>query len=164
MPNVQSISYYYRGGIEMTEQRRMQVLIVEDNNADERLVRELLKQTGMPTEITTVRDGEGAIRMMQSAEKGEAPAPDLVLMDINLPRRNGHEVLTKIRELDRLAQTYVAMCSGSLSDEDMVQAQNNHANAYLHKPIGAEEMDEMVDDLRRILTSLNHENGRAASF
>lgn len=148
----------------MTEPRRMQVLIVEDNNADARLVRELLEQTGMPTDITTVRDGEGAIRMMESAEKGESLAPDLVLMDINLPRRNGHEVLTKIRELDHLAQTYVAMCSGSLADEDMVRARNNRANAYLHKPMGAEEMDEMVDDLRRILTSLDQENGRAASF
>jgi two-component system, chemotaxis family, response regulator Rcp1 len=155
-------SYYCRG-IKMTEQRRMQVLIVEDNNADARLVRALLEETGMPTDIMLVRDGEGAIRMMESAEKGESPAPDLVLMDINLPKKNGHEVLTKIRELDRLAKTYVAMCSGSSSEEDIVRASNNHANAYLHKPMGVEEMDDMVNDLRRILTYLNHDNHRAAS-
>jgi chemotaxis family two-component system response regulator Rcp1 len=142
-------------GIKMTDQRRMQVLIVEDNKADARLVRALVEETGMPTDITMVRDGEGAIRMMECAEKGETPAPDLVLLDINLPRKNGHEVLTTIRELDRLAQTCVAMCSGSTSDEDIDRARINRANAYLQKPMGVEEMDEMVISLRKILTSLN---------
>lgn len=103
----------------MIGQRSMRVLIVEDNKADARLVRALLEETGMPTQITMVGDGEKAIEMMESVANGERLAPDLVLLDINLPKKNGHEVLATIRDHARLAHTFIAMCSGSNSCEDM---------------------------------------------
>ncbi len=139
----------------MTGRRHMRVLIVEDNKADARLVRALVEETGLPTDITFVRDGEGAIQMMESAAKGDAAIPDLVLLDINLPKKNGHEVLASIRGDDRLAHTFVAMCSGSDSIEDRARACGNGANEYLQKPMGLEEMETMVTSLRRILISLN---------
>jgi CheY-like chemotaxis protein len=137
--------------------REMQVLIVDDNNADARMVRALLEATGMPTNITLVGDGEGAIRIMESASMGQRPAPDLVILDINLPRKNGHDVLTSIRAMDRLAHTCVAMCSSSNSNDDKRQARENGANAYLLKPMGLEEMEEMIVTLRHIFVTLNEE-------
>jgi CheY-like chemotaxis protein len=139
----------------MIGHRCIHVLIVEDNKADARLVQALLEETGMLTDITFVADGEKAIEMMESAAKGEGPIPDLVLLDINLPKKNGHEVLSSIREEARNAHTFIAMCSGSSSCEDMRRSRNNGADAYLLKPMGMEEMDEIINRLRGILVSLD---------
>jgi chemotaxis family two-component system response regulator Rcp1 len=133
----------------------MRVMIVEDNKADARLVRALVEETGLPTEITIVSDGEKAIQVMEDAAHGNGPAPDLVLLDINLPKKNGHEVLASIRDSECLANTFIAMCSGSNSSEDIRRCRNNGANAYLLKPMGLEEMDEVIERLRNILVSLN---------
>jgi two-component system, chemotaxis family, response regulator Rcp1 len=95
---------------------------------------------------------------------GQFPAPDLVILDINLPRKSGHDVLSSIRAMDRFAKTCVAMCSSSDSDYDKRQARENRANAYLLKPMGLEEMEEMVQNLRHILISLNEGAIVAKSF
>jgi chemotaxis family two-component system response regulator Rcp1 len=109
----------------------------------------------MPTQITLVGDGEKAIQVMESAAKGNGQAPDLVLLDINLPKKNGHEVLASIRDSASIANTFIAMCSGSSSCEDIRRSRNNGANAYLLKPMGLEEMEEIIARLRNILISLN---------
>jgi two-component system, chemotaxis family, response regulator Rcp1 len=139
----------------MIRQRSLRVLIVEDNKADARLVRALLEETGMPTQITMVGDGEKAIEMMQSIADGEGLAPDLVLLDINLPKKNGHEVLASIRDHSYLAHTFIAMCSGSSSCEDMRSSRNHGADAYILKPMGMDEMEEIITRLRKILMSLS---------
>lgn len=145
----------HRRGGKMIGHRCIHVMIVEDNKADARLVQALLEETGMPTVITFVGDGEKAIEMMESAAKGEGPVPDLVLLDINLPKKNGHEVLSSIREKAHNAHTFIAMCSGSSSCEDIRRSRNNGADAYLLKPMGMEEMDEIINRLRGILVSLD---------
>ncbi len=138
----------------MIGQRSVRVLIVEDNKADARLVRALLEETGMPTQITMVGDGEKAIELMQSVADQKGLAPDLVLLDINLPKKNGHEVLASIRDRSHFAHTFVAMCSGSSSCEDMRSSRNHGADAYLLKPMGMDEMEEIITRLRKILISL----------
>jgi CheY-like chemotaxis protein len=150
--------------METIERRRMRVLIVEDNDADACLVKTLVEDTGLPTSITLVRDGEGAIRFVESAAKGAAPEPDLILLDIDLPKRNGHEVLASIRENGRTAHICVVMCTGSSSEEDFAQALGNRANAYLIKPMGLEEMDAMVTNLRRILDLIGEGSSLNTSF
>ncbi len=139
----------------MIIQRRMNILVVEDNPADAHLVKTLLEETGYPSTITMAIDGEVAIRIIEGAAIGERPAPDLVLLDINLPKKNGHEVLCSIRGNDRFENTFVAMCSGSTSYEDIAKARSNGADAYLFKPMGLEEMGEIIDRLRNIMVSLN---------
>lgn len=139
----------------MIGHRCVRVLIVEDKKADARLVQALLEETGVPATITFVEDGEKAIEFMEDAANGDNPAPDLVLLDINLPKLNGHEVLTRIREHARIAHTFIAMCSGSSSCEDIRRSRSNGADAYFLKPTGMEEMDEIVNRLREILTSID---------
>jgi DNA-binding response OmpR family regulator len=90
--------------------------------------------------------------------------PDLVLLDINLPKKNGHEVLASIRKMGRLADTCVVMCSGSSLDFDYAQARSNHANAYILKPMDLREMDVTVKGLREILTSLSQGTNHILSF
>jgi two-component system, chemotaxis family, response regulator Rcp1 len=139
----------------MTQPHQMQILIVEDNRADAKLAAALIEETGFPTHITLISDGEEALHAMEMASKDKTLAPDLILLDINLPKRNGHEILEYIRERGLLEETFVAICSGSNSIEDMKRARRNMANAYLQKPIGHDEMEMMINCLRRILYSLN---------
>ena len=148
----------------MTEQHRIMVLIVEDNPADARLVKTLVEETGFPISITILRDGEGAIQFLALAAKGELPEPDLILLDINLPKKNGHEVLASIRKNGMLSNIYVAMCSGSNSEEDFAKARRNKANAYFIKPMGSEEMEAMVTGLRDILFSVSEGAEISRSF
>jgi CheY-like chemotaxis protein len=142
----------------------MQVLIVDDNLADAQVAGALIGETGLFTKITVIRDGEGAIQKMESVAKGESLAPDLILLDIDLPHKNGHEVLAYIRGNDRIATTCVIMCTGSASLDNKAKARSNGANAYFIKPIGLLEMDEMVVNLRFALTSLTKGSGFAKCF
>jgi two-component system, chemotaxis family, response regulator Rcp1 len=135
--------------------RRINVLIVEDNKADARLVQALVEETGMPTRIILAGDGEKAIQVMESAAKGEGIVPDLILLDINLPKKNGLEVLNSIRESKGIAQTFIAMCSGSSSNDDIIRSRNNGANAYFLKPMGLDEMEDVTRRLRNILITLS---------
>jgi CheY-like chemotaxis protein len=148
----------------MPKQRQMRVLIVEDNKADARLVSALVEETGLPIQIILVGDGEKAIEMMESAAKGDKPALDLVLLDINLPKKNGHEVLASIKDHAVKANTYIAMCSGSSSIEDIKRSRMYGADAYLLKPMGMEEMDEVIVRLRDILISLNERSNPTLSL
>lgn len=147
----------------MIRQRRLRVLIVEDNKADARLVQALVEETGFPTQITMVGDGEKAIQMMERAAKGEGPEPDLVLLDINLPKKNGYEVLSSIKDYAHMAHIFIAMCSGSSSCEDVRRSRNDGADAYILKPMGLEEMEDIVSRLRDILVSLNERTALVAS-
>ena len=85
---------------------------------------------------------------MEMAEQGEGKAPDLVLLDINLPKKMVTEVLDSIKDYAKVAHTFIAMCSGSTSCEDFRRARCNGANAYLLKPMGLEEMEDIITRLR----------------
>jgi len=133
----------------MTE-RAIRVLLVEDNPADTLLAKELILETGLNVHMNTVTDGEKAIDMIRRIKKGELEKPDLVLLDLNLPRRRGDEVLEIIRKDGGTKSLCVAIFTGSHSPEDLRKA-GCRANAYLKKPIGPKEMDETIIRLREIL-------------
>ncbi|HEY3419829.1 MAG TPA: response regulator [Methanomassiliicoccales archaeon] len=132
----------------------IQILIVEDNRADSLLLRNLIKETGIPSDLTVVNDGEKAIQFIRSLMNNGNQFPDLVLLDINLPKKNGHEVLSFMRKNAGLDDLCIVMCSGSISEEDEVMARLNGANAYLVKPIGATEMERMIESIKAILIAL----------
>jgi CheY-like chemotaxis protein len=134
------------------------VLLVEDNPADALLAAELIKETGIPAKITTVSDGEMAISTIEKWIAGESDFPQLILLDINLPKKNGHEVLKFIRDA-HLANAYVAIYTGSSSPEDERNAAEHGADAYFIKPIGSKEMERTISKFREILSP-----GSAASL
>lgn len=129
----------------------VRVLVVEDNPSDAFLATELIKETGIPTDITIVEDGEMAISALEKAVEGRLGLPGLILLDINLPKKNGHEVL-KFVQRAHLANTYVAIYTGSSSPDDAQNAMDHGADAYIIKPIGSKEMERTVQKFRQILT------------
>jgi chemotaxis family two-component system response regulator Rcp1 len=121
----------------------MNVLVVEDSPADVRLIREALKNGAVPVEITVASDGVEAMEYLHRAE-GQEGAPDLMLLDLNLPRKNGREVLAEVKTSPKLKQMPVLIMTSSRSDEDINQAYALNANGYITKPYDFHEYVNVV--------------------
>jgi CheY-like chemotaxis protein len=131
--------------------RKVRILVVEDNRADAELLSEFITEASADTVITIADDGQRAAEIFQAmAESGEG-APDLVLVDLNLPKRSGHEVLEMIRGMD--GKVKILICSGSGSPTDTEMAKGK-ADGYIIKPMTVSEIDAMVARLRDIINAL----------
>lgn len=125
--------------------KRIHVLLVEDNEGDVLLIKEALEETESPKKLSVVRDGEEARRfLLKKGEYANAKTPDLILLDVNLPKLNGHEVLRFVKSTDHLRHTPVIMFSTSFSTEDVKKAYGNYVNCYITKPVDAESLLETV--------------------
>jgi two-component system, chemotaxis family, response regulator Rcp1 len=127
--------------------RSLRILLVEDSPSDVRLIREALKESSVPVQITVARDGVEAIEQLRQAEAGQAVRPDIVLLDLNLPRKNGKEVLAEIKASPNLKQTPVLVMTSSRSDEDIAQVYSLNANCYITKP---GDLHEYINVVRAI--------------
>ena len=112
----------------------LRILLVEDSPSDVRLIREALKETPVSVEITVAYDGVEAMNLLHLSEAGKAERPDLVLLDLNLPRKNGREVLAEVKSSPSLKQIPVLVMTSSRADEDIAQAYALNANCYITKP------------------------------
>lgn len=124
--------------------RSLRILLVEDSPSDVRLIREALKETPLPVQITLARDGIEATELLHEVENGLANRPDLILLDLNLPRKNGREVLAEVKSSPNLKQIPVLVMTSSRSDEDISQAYALNANCYITKPGDLQEYVSVV--------------------
>lgn len=114
----------------------IEILLVEDNPGDVQLTRKAFKDAGLVNNLNVVNDGVAAMEYLrQEGEYAEATRPDMVLLDLNLPRKDGEEVLTEIKEDPDLKRIPVVILTSSDAEEDMIKSYNEHANAYLTKPV-----------------------------
>lgn len=125
------------------------ILLVEDSIADVRLMQEVLRETGLPHVLIVAGDGETALRAVRSTDEfAGQPAPDLVLLDLNLPGMDGREVLRAIKQDPQLMRTPVLVLSTSTAESDVVASYEAHANCYLSKPVDLAEFFELAEGLR----------------
>lgn len=124
--------------------RSLRLLLVEDSPSDVRLIREALKDATVPIQIMVARDGVEATEYLWQSETGQAVRPDLVLLDLNLPRKNGKEVLAEVKASPNLKQIPVLVMTSSRSDEDIAQAYSLNANCYITKPGDLQEYVHVV--------------------
>lgn len=130
------------------ETRSIEVLLVEDNPGDVRLMREAFWEVDVRHCLHTVPDGVQAIDFLRRREGHErAPRPDLIVLDLNLPRKGGREVLSEIKADPRLRKIPVVVLSSSTSDDDVTAAYDLHANCYVSKPV---DFDHFVQVVRSI--------------
>jgi CheY-like chemotaxis protein len=127
------------------------ILLVDDNPADLQLAEEILDEAGLHAEVERARDGIEAVGRLRAVLTGEAPAPDLVLLDINMPRMNGFEVLSYIRQHPPLTEIPVLMLTTSSRDGDVARARSLGARDYLVKPDNVVDYIELVNGLARYL-------------
>lgn len=129
--------------------REYVLMLVEDSPADVRLAQEVFRDAGFRHRLHVARDGEQALRMLRrEGEHARLPLPDLVLLDLNLPRRDGREVLREVKGDPRLRQIPVLILSTSKAERDVVECYQSHANAYLVKPVDLEEFERLASMIR----------------
>ena len=130
------------------QSRAVEVLLVEDNPADVRLTQEALKDGRVMVNLTVASDGVEAIDILKRAGPHTTkPRPDLILLDLNLPRKNGREVLEEIKADDDLKRIPVIVMTTSKAEQDIYKAYNLNANCYVTKPV---DLDEFLNVVRSI--------------
>lgn len=121
----------------------LEVLLVEDNPADVRLTIEALKDAKVPSRVHVARDGVEALRLLRD-DTGLAPRPDLILLDLNLPRKDGREVLTEVKKDATLRHIPVVILTTSQAEQDILESYRLGANAFVTKPVEIDHFFEVV--------------------
>ncbi len=133
--------------VEMAETHKI-IFLVEDNKADVRLIQEALKTISLPHQVVTVRDGVEAITYLhQEGEYTNALRPDLILLDLNLPQKNGIEVLEEIKSDPRLKSIPVIILTTSKNQDDILRCYNLHANCYIAKPRNLNQLFQIIKSI-----------------
>lgn len=114
--------------------RPFRILLVEDSASDARLVKEAAKEVSLPVDIRVAEDGVSAMEYLSRAAAGQALSPDLVLLDLNLPGKNGREVLAEIKSSPQLKQLPVIVMTSSPAEDDIAVVYELNANSYVTKP------------------------------
>ncbi len=131
------------------------ILLVEDNEGDILLTQEVFKTSGFSHPLSIARDGEEALDFLYQRNKlSGAERPDLILMDINIPKINGKEVLTIIKKDNDLKTIPVIMLSTSSDDRDILESYRNHANCFITKPINFDEFSKAVVEIKNFWFNL----------
>jgi CheY-like chemotaxis protein len=129
-------------------QRPIEILLVEDNPGDVLLAQEALREGKVLNNLSVARDGEEAIDFLKKrGEYSNGSKPDLILLDLNLPKKDGREVLKEIKNDDELKHIPVVILTISKAEEDVVKTYNLHANCYITKPVDLDQFIEVVKSI-----------------
>lgn len=132
------------------------ILLVEDNPADVFLVREALAWNDIKSQLFVIRDGDEAIRLVQEIENTQSPCPDLVVLDVNLPRKSGFDVLRRVRASVKCGVAPVAILTSSEAPTDRAEAARLGASSYIQKPSNLRDFMSIGEKLKAILASAHH--------
>lgn len=125
--------------------RPVQILLVDDDPVDVQLTKEQLASSKLRNEVRWAKDGVDALAQLRhEGEHADSPTPDLILLDLNMPRMDGHQFLGEVKNDPQLASIPIVVVTTSDEDADIVESYRLHANAYVTKPIGLEQMSKVV--------------------
>ena len=124
------------------------ILLVEDNEGDARLAKEAMRDSKIRNNLHHVIDGEEALDFLRKEGRfTDVPRPDLILLDLNLPRKDGREVLSEIKNDEKLKLIPVVILTVSNDEEDILKSYNLHANCYVTKPLDLERFMKVVKSI-----------------
>ena len=133
----------------------IEILLVEDSPSDVRLTREALKDAKILNNLSVASDGEEAMEYLhRTGRHADAVRPDLVLLDLNLPRKDGREVLAEMKADEELRSIPVVVLTTSRSEEDVLRAYDLHANCYITKPVGLDQFLRIVESIHGFWLSI----------
>jgi two-component system, chemotaxis family, response regulator Rcp1 len=134
--------------MDLGDERLVEILLVEDNLADIRLTQEVFKEGKVRNQLSVVRNGEEALAFLrQEGHFASVLRPDMILLDLNLPRKDGRAVLAEIKADPDLKRIPVIILTTSQAESDLIQTYNLHANCYIVKPV---ELDQFIEAVKRI--------------
>ena len=126
----------------------IKILLVEDNPGDVRLTQEAFKEGKVSNEISVVNDGEQALTFLRrEGEYVDAPRPDIILLDLNLPKKDGFEVLAEIKQDVDLKHIPVVILTTSKAQRDILETYYHHANCFITKPVDLEQFITVIQSL-----------------
>jgi CheY-like chemotaxis protein len=132
-----------------------EILVVEDNPGDVRLMREAFRESKIINQLRAVSDGQEALAFLRKQGRyAHAIRPDLILLDLNLPGKDGREVLSEIKADPDLRRIPVVIVTSSKTEEDIVRSYNHHANCYITKPLDLEKFVEVVQAIQNFWISI----------
>jgi CheY-like chemotaxis protein len=135
--------------------KAIHILLVEDNEGDILLTMEAFSEARIRNNISIVRDGLAAMQFLnREGEYADVQIPDLILLDINLPKYDGKEVLAFIKAHEKFKLIPVIMLTTSSSENDIADAYNNHANCYISKPVDLEKFLDVVKKIENFWISI----------
>lgn len=130
------------------DSRPVEILLVEDNPGDVRLTREALREGKVRNNLSVAQDGVEALAFLRrEGAYAEAPRPDLILLDLNLPKKDGREVLQEIKTDAGLRYIPVVVLTSSQAEKDILRAYDLHANCYVTKPVDFEQFSQVVQTI-----------------
>jgi CheY-like chemotaxis protein len=133
----------------MIEGRPIEILLVEDNSGDARLAMEALQEAQVDNNLSWVSDGVEALAFLRRENHhANAPRPDVILLDLNLPRKDGREVLAEIKSHQSLKRIPVVVLTTSQADEDILKAYHLNANCYISKPVDLEQFMKVIKTIK----------------
>lgn len=124
--------------------KKHDILVIEDNRDDVVFIEEALSETDCDVVLNVVRDGDEAVSYLDKIAAGEKCVPDLVFLDLNLPRKSGHEFLHEMRGRERFRTVPVVVLTTSKADDDIRMSYENYANSYIVKPIDLNEFIRLI--------------------
>lgn len=132
-----------------TAGRPIEILLVEDNPGDVRLIVESLKENKMRNRLDVVEDGEETLAFLRREGRyAQAPRPDLILLDLNLPKKDGRQVLAEIKADETFRRIPVVILTTSKAEEDILKAYDLNANCYITKPVGLDRFIKVVKSIK----------------
>lgn len=141
--------------IARNDPKMIEILLVEDSPTDVLIAREALSEAKIINEIHVAEDGVEALDFLNQRGKfASAPRPDLILLDLNLPRKNGREVLAEIKADESLKQIPVVVLTTSSAEEDVLKSYNLHANCYVVKPVEFNSFVKAVQSIQQFWFSV----------
>ena len=128
--------------------RPVDILLVEDNPGDVRLTQEAFRDSRLPVKLSVVMDGEDALNyLFRRGNYADVTKPDIILLDLNIPKKDGKEVLSEIKNDDVLKYVPVVVLTTSNAEQDIVKTYNLNVNAYINKPV---DFDKFFDIVQKI--------------
>jgi len=133
----------------MLNPEKIKVLVVEDNPNDVTIIKRAMRKSEVKCELSFARDGEEALNFLyRQGEFEDAPRPDLILLDLRLPKIDGLEVLAKIKDDNRLRRIPMIVLTISTSQEDMVKAYDSGAASYMTKPVDSKDFERLIQTVQ----------------
>ncbi|MBS1956110.1 MAG: response regulator [Cyanobacteria bacterium SZAS-4] len=142
-------------------ENNIEILLVEDTPSDVRLTQEALKRSGLKYTMSVVNDGVEAMDYLNERKSGGQKMPDLILLDLNMPRKNGHEVLADVQADKDLSKIPVVLLTVSQRDEDVQEALKLKMNYYLAKPVTAQNLTVLVKSIYELNTDGDAKDAKA---
>ncbi len=143
--------------------KRIEILLVEDTPSDVRLTQEALKDSGLVYNLNVVTDGVQAVEYLRATYGGDKPVPDLILLDLNMPKKNGHEVLQDMQDMENLSGVPVILLTVSQEDKDIMRAMSLKMNYYVNKPVTCDKLSHVLKAIKDLCGDNGGDGGASDS-